>query len=193
MNALAKLHFTPEEYLELETTAEYKSQYIAGEIFAMAGAQPVHVKVTGNILAALHNRFRGRPCDVFNSDMRVRSATGDMYTYPDVSALCGEPEFEGDKNEPPSLLNPQVIIEVLSRSTQDFDRGDKFARYRKIATLTDYVLVSTDEPRVEQYIRLPSGVWTRQDRGDVSGVIRLASLDCDLPLAEIYEKVAFTV
>ena len=191
MSALATVHFTPEEYLQLEIAAEYKSQYIAGEIFAMAGAQPVHVRVTNNILAALHQRFRSRPCDVFNSDMRVRSETGEMYTYPDVSALCGEPHFEGSKNDPPSLLNPQVIVEVLSRSTQDFDRGDKFARYRKIVSLTDYLLVSTDEPRVEQHIRLPSGIWTREDRGDLDGVVHLASLDCDLPLAEIYEKVAF--
>ncbi len=191
MTALFKLHFTPEEYLELEIAAEYKSQYIAGEIFAMAGAHPIHVKITNNILAALHQRFRGRPGDVFNSDMRVRSASGEMYTYPDVSALCGEPQFEGNKDDPPSLLNPQVIVEVLSRSTQDFDRGDKFARYRKIGTLTDYLPVSTDGPRVEQHVRLPSGIWTREERSDLGDFVHLASLDCELPLSEIYERIVF--
>ena len=192
MSALPKLHFTPEEYLELEVAAEYKSQYVAGEIFAMAGAHPAHDKITANIIAALNLRFRGRSCDVFTSDMRVRAALSDMYTYPDVTALCGEAKFEGKKNDPPSLLNPQVIVEVLSRSTQTFDRGDKFARYRKIATLTDYLLVSTDERHVEQHIRRPDGIWTREDWGDWEGSsVRLDSLGCDLPLAEIYDKVTF--
>jgi Uma2 family endonuclease len=141
MSALPKRYFTPEEYLELELKAEYKSQYVAGEIFAMAGAQPWHIEVTGNLVGMLYSRFRGRPCKAYFADMRVRVKAGELYTYPDVAALCGEPKFETTAN-PHSLLNPQVIFEVLAPSTEAFDRGDKFARYRLLESLTDYVLVS---------------------------------------------------
>jgi Uma2 family endonuclease len=188
MTALPKRIFTPEEYLELEGKAEYKSQYVAGEIFAMAGAQPVHDRITGNIFAGLHSRLRGRSCDVFTSDIRVRAAD-DLYTYPDVTALCGEPKFESQGKNPPSLLNPSVIFEVLSPSTEVFDRGIKFDRYRRLETLTDYVLVSTAEMRVEHHRLREDGVWVFDDLGE-GDVLRLASISCALPLAEIYERVS---
>lgn len=189
VSALPKRFFTPEEYLELEVKAEYKSQYVAGEIFAMSGVQPPHDRVVGNILAGLHLRFRGRSCDVFTSDIRVRAAAGDMYTYPDVTALCGEPKFEGKKNDPPSLLNPAVIFEVLSPSTAAFDRGEKFARYRRLETLRHYVLVSADQMRVEHHQLRDDGVWVLNDLGEADDVLRLTSVDCELPLTEIYERV----
>ena len=192
MSALPKLHFTPEEYLALENAAEYKSEYVHGEIFAMAGTQPAHNKIIFNLLAGLHRRFQGRSCDAYFADIRLRAAEGDMYTYPDVMALCGEAQFDehGEKGLP-SLLNPQVIFEVLSPSTEAFDRGEKFRGYRRIATLTDYVLVSAERMRIEQHIRLPSGVWTREERSGPEGIVRLGSLDCELALAEIYDKVVF--
>ncbi len=188
MSALPRLLFTPEEYLELECQAEYKSQYVAGEIFAMAGTQLVHNKVAGNIFGALHGRFRGRSCEAYISDVRLRVQAGGMYTYPDVMALCGSPELE-DSGNPPSLLNPQVIFEVLSPSTEPFDRGDKFARYRKLESLTDYVPVSVEKMRVEQHTRQASGVWTYEEYEQPSNVLRLASVDCEVPLEEIYDKV----
>ncbi len=191
MGALPKRFFTPEEYLELEGPAEYKSQYVAGEIFAMAGTQPAHAVATGNIFAGLHNRFRGRSCSVFNSDIRVRAAAGEMYTYPDVSALCGEPKFESFGANPPSLLNPQVIFEVLSPSTEAFDRGEKFRRYRRLDTLTDYVLVSVATMRVEHHHLQESGVWAYEDYNHPDNIVQLASVDCELPLGEIYERVTF--
>jgi Uma2 family endonuclease len=190
MSALPKRFFTPEEYLELECKAEYKSQYFAGEIFAMAGVHPAHDKITINIIGALHSRFRGRSCDVFTADMRVRAAD-DMYTYPDVTALCGEPMFATQGNKPPSLLNPRVIFEVLSPSTEAFDRGIKFARYRRLETLTDYVLVSADRRRVEHHRLQDSGVLAYDDYIDANEVLRLASVGCELPLTEIYERVTF--
>lgn len=190
MSAQPKLHFTPQEYLELELAAEYKSQYIAGEIFAMAGAQPWHDRVANNIRSILHVQFRGRPCEYFSSDMRVRVEAADMYTYPDVSALCGEPKFE-TASDPHSLLNPQVIFEVLSPSTQAFDRGSKFDRYRKLTSLTDYVLVASERIRVEQHVRQPSGAWQYAEYEHPSSQLRLASLDCALTLADIYERVEF--
>ena len=188
MSALPKRFFTPEEYLELEAKAEYKSQYFVGEIFAMAGAQPSHDKITSNLIVALGLRFRGRPCDVFTSDMRVRAAD-DMYTYPNVTALCGEPKFATIGQQPPSLLNPRVIFEVLSPSTEAFDRGIKFARYRRLETLTDYVLVSADRMRVEHHRLRDDGVWDYEDLADPDERLRLTGVGCELPLAEIYERV----
>ena len=191
MSALPKRFFTPEEYLELEAKSEYKSQYVAGEIFAMAGAQPSHDRIATNIIAGLHSRFRGRPCTVFTADMRVRAAD-DMYTYPDVTALCGEAKFTDSGKQPPSLLNPRVIFEVLSASTEGFDRGIKFARYRRLETLSDYVLVTADAIRVEHHYLRDDGKWDLDDLTTPQEVLRLASLGCELPLAEIYERVAFS-
>ena len=187
MSALPKRFFTPEEYLALECAAEYKSQYVAGEIFAMSGAQPVHVLITTNITVALGSRFRGRACNVFNSDMRVAIPGGDLYTYPDLSALCGEAHFDGVN--PPCLLNPQVIIEILSPSTEAFDRGEKFARYRRLDSLGDYVLVAADRMRVEHHWLQPSGVWQPEEHNRPAHVLRLTSVDCEVPLAEIYERI----
>ena len=188
MSALPKRFFTPEEYLEREAKAEYKSQYFAGEIFAMAGVQPSHDRVNINLITALHQRFRGQTCHVFTSAIRVRAAD-DMYTYPDVTALCGEPKFATTGNQPPSLLNPRVIFEVLSPSTEAFDRGEKFARYRRLETLTDYVLISTHQMRVEHHRLRDDGVWNYEDLGDPDELLRLTSVECELPLAEIYERV----
>ena len=188
MSALPKRFFTPEEYLEREAKAEYKSQYFAGEIFAMAGVQPSHDRININLITALHQRFRGKPCSVFTSDMRVRAAD-DMYTYPDLTALCGEPEFATVGKQPPSLLNPRVIFEVLSPSTEAFDRGIKFARYRRLETLTDYVLISTHQMRVEHHRLRDDGVWDYEDLGEPDELLRLTSVECELPLAEIYERV----
>jgi Uma2 family endonuclease len=191
MSALPKRFFTPEEYLELEVKAEYKSQYVGGEIFAMAGAQPSHDQITGNIIIALGLRFRGRSCNVFTSDLRVRAAKGDLYTYPDVTALCGKPEFDGKPGNPPSLLNPQVIFEVLSPSTEGFDRGEKFTRYRKLESLTDYVLVSTERMGLEHFVRQTDHSWTFKAYEHPDEQLVLANVGCEIPLSEIYDKVAF--
>jgi Uma2 family endonuclease len=189
MSALPKRFFTPEEYLELEGKAEYKSQYVAGEIFAMAGTQPAHNRVLLNIIAGLNTRFQGRSCDVYFQDIRLRVAGGDLYTYPDVMALCGEPQFEGVGSNPPSLLNPQVIFEVLSPSTEAFDRGDKFARYRRLDSLTDYVLVAADRVWVEHHRLQDNGVWAYAEHNHFGHVLSLAGIGCEMPLAEIYARL----
>jgi Uma2 family endonuclease len=190
MTSLPTRLFTPEEYLELEVKAEYKSQYVSGEIFALAGTQPWHVKITGNILAGLHSRLRGRNCDVYYADMRLRVKAGDLYTYPDVMALCGQPTFE-TASSPYSLLNPQVIFEVLSPSTEAFDRGEKFIRYRMLESLTDYVLVASEDMRVEHFVRQTDESWKLQEYNHPGQLLPLASVECELPLAEIYERVVF--
>jgi Uma2 family endonuclease len=190
MTAVPKRFFTADEYLEMEVKAEYKSQFVAGEIFATAGAERWHVRVADNLIIALGNRFRGRPCEAFSSDMRLSVAAGELYTYPDVMALCGKPELD-DSRRPGSLLNPQVIFEVLSPSTEAFERGDKFARYRKLESLTDYVLVSAGRIRIEHHAIQFNGVWTCTEYEDRTNVLRLPSLDCEVPLDEIYDKVVF--
>lgn len=190
MSALPKRRFTQEEYAALEERADYKSQYVGGEIFAMAGAQPWHIKITGNLIAGLHSRFRGRPCDVYFTDLRVRTKAGELWTYPDVAALCGEAIFDTSAN-PHSLLNPQVIFEVLSPSTEGFDRGDKFARYQRLESLTDYVLVDSEQMRVEHFARQKTGIWVYSEYPAAGDTIYLASVGVELPLSEIYERVTF--
>lgn len=190
MSALPKRRFTQEEYLALELQAEYKSQYVAGEIFAMAGAQPEHVALVTGIAAMLYQRFRGRPCQVYSADLRVRVKPGELWTYPDVAALCGEPRFDRSA-DPASLLNAQVIFEVLSPSTEAFDRGDKFARYRRLESLSDYVLVSSVRMRVEHFVRQPGDHWLLTEYNQPHHALPLAGVECELPLSEIYERVSF--
>ena len=192
MSALPKRYFTPEEYLALEVQASYKSQYVAGEIYAMAGASRWHIRIVDNLTYALRKRLDDRPCDTFSSEMRVRAAESELYSYPDLSALCGEPRFD-DADQSGTLLNPQVIFEVLSPSTEAFDRGDKFARYRKLPSLTDYVLVASEFMRVEHFVRHADNpaAWTLTEYNLPADAVPLRSLDCTLPLEEIYRRVVF--
>lgn len=190
MSALQKRYFTQEEYITLEVNCEYKSQYVAGEIYAMSGTQPWHCDVAFNIAGILHNGFRGRPCKAYFSEMRVRVQAGELWTYPDVAVLCGEPKFDKSHN-PYSLLNPQVIFEVLSPSTEVFDRGDKFVRYKKLDSLTDYILVSAAQVLVEHHARQADGSWISRQYNQPPDVLPLASIDVEMPLAEIYERVQF--
>ena len=190
MSALPKRYFTQEEYAALEERAEYKSQYVGGEIFAMAGVQPWHLEVMSNLAGMFYNRFRGGPCRAYFNDASVRVQAGELWTYPDVVALCGEAKFDLTK-KPYSLLNPQMIFEVLSPSTEAFDRGDKFARYKRIEPLTDYVLVASEKVWVEHYIRHEDGGWLYREYHAAGDVLKLASVEVELPLAEIYERVTF--
>ena len=156
MSAIPKKIISPEEYLHAERLAPHKSEYAAGELFAMAGASLFHNQIASNIIRAAGNRLKGKPCNVLGSDMRV-SPTGKYYFYPDVSIICGQHKFLDDQQD--TLLNPQVIFEVLSESTGDYDRGGKFVEYRKMASLQHYVLVSQDKVYVEHHTRQPNGSW----------------------------------
>ena len=181
-------YYTPEEYLALERAAPYKSEYLAGQIFAMAGASEQHNTITANIVRQLGNRFQGRPCRVYVSDMRVRVAPSGLYTYPDVVGVCGPREFADDDRD--TLLNPTVIFEVLSPSTEAYDRGEKFAQYWRLESLTDYVLVAQDRVRVEHFARQGDG-WFVSAADSLDGILRLPSIGGELPLAAIYENVEF--
>ncbi len=186
MTSVAKDYYTPQEYLALERAAEYKSEYINGQIYAMSGASRGHNLIAGNVFRDISSQLRGRPCEVYVSDMRVQVSPTGMYTYPDVVAVCDEPRFEAED----TLLNPTVIVEVLSPSTEAYDRGEKFAHYRRLASLTDYLLVSQDKVRLEHYTRQSGGdQWILTEVSGLDGVLHLASIDCKLALSNVYEKV----
>ncbi len=187
MSALHKTYISPEDYLAQERLASTKSDYFNGEVFAMAGASERHISIVANITASFVGQLKGRPCKVYPSDMRVRVAVTGLYTYPDIVVLCGVPRFD-DKNKD-TLLNPTVIFEILSKSTESYDRGAKFENYRTLESLTDYVLVSQDKPLVEHFARQPEDKWLLSTYRGLDVVATLASIACDLPLAEIYDKV----
>lgn len=182
-------YYTPEEYLALERKAEGKNEYFAGEIFAMSGASERHNLITLNIAAALHAQFRGRPCRAYVSDLRVKVSPTGLYTYPDVVALCGKAQFDNEQGD--TLLNPEVIIEVLSPSTEAYDRGGKFGHYRKLASLHEYVLISQEEPHVELYVRQTDNQWLLSEASDVHDVVQFPSVNCVLRLSDVYDKVEF--
>jgi Uma2 family endonuclease len=182
----AKRYYTPEEYLALERAAEYKSEYLDGEIFASSGASERHNTIALNIARQLGNRFEGGPCRVYMSDMRVRVAPTGLYTYPDVVALCGPLELSDDHQD--TLLNPTVIFEVLSPSTEAYDRGKKFAQYWRVPSLTDYVLVAQDQVEVEHFTRQGNG-WFVTAAHTLDETLHLASIDASLPVAAIYTNV----
>jgi Uma2 family endonuclease len=178
---------TPEEYLTLERQAEFKSEYYAGEVFAMAGASARHALIVTNLVRELSTQFKRRPCNVYSNDLRVRiSATG-LYTYPDVVVVCGEPQWADDQKD--TLLNPTLIVEVLSESTKDYDRGGKWEHYRRLESLTEYVLVAQDKVHVEHYIRQADNQWLLSETNDVADTIHLPSIRCELALTEVYDKV----
>lgn len=180
--------YTPEQYLALERKAPYKSEYHDGCIFAMTGASREHNLIAGNVHAAIHSQLRNRPCEAYVSDMRVRVSAMDLYTYPDVVVACGGPQFEDRKLD--TLLNPKLIVEVLSDSTEAYDRGVKFKHYRRLASLQEYVIISQDKVLVERYTR-QGAEWLLAESSDLKDVLRLASIECEVPLSEIYAKVEF--
>lgn len=188
MSPLVQPRYSPEEYLALERKAQHKSEYFHGRIYALAGASRAHNLIVFNFAAALGAQLRGRPCEGYVNDMRVKVSQTGLYTYPDVVALCGEPRVEDPQVD--TLLNPSVIIEVLSDSTEGYDRGEKFAHYRRLDSLQEYVLVAQDKVRVELYVR-EGEHWVLSEISDTEGVLKLPSIGCAIPVRDIYERVEF--
>ena len=175
---------SPEEYLALERGAEHKSEYMDGEAVAMAGASFAHNLIVANVVGALWGRLRGTPCAVVPSDLKVK-ATSRLY-YPDVTVVCGEPRFLDEAQD--VLLNPTLIVEVLSESTKNFDRGEKFMRYRTVESLNDYVLIAQDGAHVEHF-RRQGEHWILAETRDPHGLLKFDSIGCELSLVEIYDRV----
>lgn len=179
--------FTPEEYLAIERNAEQKSEYFAGEIFAMGGASERHNLIVTNIIRELGVQLKGRPCRLYANDMRVKVSPTGLYTYPDVVVMCGEARFDDEQKD--TLLNPTVIIEVLSKSTEAYDRGEKAEQYRKLKSLTEYLLVAQERYHIERYARQDNDRWLLTEASDLQETVQLATIECELSLAEVYDKV----
>ena len=185
--AKRKRSVTPEQYLALERKAETKSEYWNGEIYAMAGASPRHTGIVANVLSQFVVQFRGRACSAHASDLRVKVQVAGLYTYPDIVVVCGTMQFDGYPCD--TLLNPAVLVEVLSPSTEAYDRGTKFEHYRTLESLTDYLLVAQDRPMVEHYVRQAADKWLLGTCSGLEAVVTIESIGCQLSLADAYDKV----
>ncbi len=185
----AATYVSPEEYLERERQAEFRSEYRGGEIFAMAGAKIRHARIVTNLVRHLGNRLAGGGCSVFSTDVKLHAPEAQLYTYPDVMVICGEPSIEEDLQD--IVTNPTLIVEVLSKSTQNYDRGEKFEYYRTLASLREYLTVAQDRIHVEQHVKQPSGQWLLTEFTDKAASIVLSSLGVELPLSDVYGRVQF--
>lgn len=188
--------YTPAEYLALERQSEQRHEYLDGVVYAMAGESLEHSTIGSNINATLNYQLRGKPCRVLQPNIKVysrlstdRTLSG-LFSYPDCTVVCGEPVFHDAQRD--VLMNPVVIIEILSKSTEAYDRGEKFVRYEQIKSLTDYILISQPQPRIEHFVRQPDGDWLRHVETNIESVISIASIGCSLPLVEVYDRIDFS-
>ncbi|NWF68160.1 MAG: Uma2 family endonuclease [Chloroflexi bacterium] len=181
-------HWTVDEYLACEEQSEIKHEYYAGEIYAMTGASPNHNRISGDTYAAIHAQLRGSPCEIFGSDQRVR-VSDSHYVYPDISIVCGKAQF--DDRRPQSLLNPTLLIEVLSPPTEDYDRGRKAVSYRALAGLQEFLLIAQDRQHITHYVRHAAQQWLVADVTQPDAIIELAAIHGRLALAEVYARVVF--
>jgi Uma2 family endonuclease len=193
-----KLRYTVEHYLALERASEERHEYLDGEIYLMAGESPAHGTICTNLVIELGSQLRGTPCQVFSKDTKVRSGPAPtllqsprgLYSFPDVIVVCGGMQFQDEHQD--VLLNPTVIIEVLSPTTESFDRGEKWMRYQTwLPMLTDYLLVSQSQPQIEHYHRQPDGGWLYSLVSGLEASVSLGSIGCTLRLADVYDRIVF--
>lgn len=189
MSRPAEQFITAADYLAMERQSPSKSEYLNGRIYAMSGASRNHNRITFNLARRIGNQLDGKPCQGYVSDMRVKVSPTGLYTYPDVVVVCGEPRFEDDQVD--TLLNPKVIIEVLSESTEKYDRGEKFTHYRALESVTDYLLVAQHQPCIESFHRQADGSWLYSVAQGLEAHIDIAAIGCALCLEEVYERVVF--
>ncbi len=182
--------YTSAEYLEFERQSEVKHELIDGEIFVPAGAVKRHNQISANIIRLLGNQLLERDCNAFSSDMRVKITPTGKYTYPDIVAVCGEEIYEDSTED--TLLNPQLIIEVLSKSTEGYDRGAKFEYYQTIESFREYVLITQEPFRVEQFVRRNKNEWTYFEFRQAEDIVRLNSIECEITLQDVYHKIRQT-
>jgi Uma2 family endonuclease len=188
MSTVPKRLLTPEEYLTIERAAKFKSEYFAGEMYAMAGATWEHTLIKDNLARETGNQLKNGPCRALTSDLRVKVSPTGLFTYPDLVVVCGEPEFADAEFD--TLLNPTVVAEVLSESSEGYDRGTKFSHYRTLPTLREYLLVSQDRPLLERYVR-QNDDWLLTEFVGLSKVFEYGTIPVRIPLKEIYDGVEF--
>lgn len=189
MSSLPKQRFTEAEYLTFERASSEKHELIDGEIVAMTGASERHNRIVTNVSASFYNQIGERSCSVYSSDMRVRVSSR-QYTYPDIVVVCGDSVL-ADDDYVDVLLNPTIIIEVLSPSTELYDRGRKFTLYRKLPSLQEYILISQDHIQIERYVRQPDNLWLLADTERADGKMLLTSIDCILSAKDVYRRIPF--
>ena len=187
MSVHPRPRLSPEEYLTIERQSEYRSEYFDGEIIATTGSSRKHNLIVANLTRDLTQQLKGKPCELYPNDMRVQVPSSRLYTYPDVVIVCGEPQFEDEYVD--TLLNPTLIIEALSESTESYDRGKKFGYYRTVATLSEYLLIAQDEYKVEQYVKQVDGRWLFSEASSLDATVELGSIQCLLALKEVYDRV----
>lgn len=180
---------TEGEFLVLERAAPSKSEFFAGEVFAMAGGSAMHSLIAANVIGELRSKLKGRPCKPFTSDLRIKVEATGLYTYPDVSVICGLLQFAGGSDD--TVVNPTVLFEVLSDSTEAYDRGEKFRHYRQMPSLQEFVLVSQRLPRLEQFLRRPNDEWTMRTAEGLEASLVLPALEITLELNEVFAGVEF--
>ena len=176
-----------EAYLALEDESDERHEYIAGEVFAMVGGTEPHGLIIGNVIAALHGPTRRRGCRIYPGEVRIAISAIDIYTFPDVSLVCGQPQHEGSRRD--IILNPKVVIEVLSPSTERYDRGQKFQYYQHLPSLDTYILVAHEMPLIEQYVRQSDQKWLYSAARGLDAILSLPTLECSLVLADVYDLV----
>lgn len=186
MSTQPETYLTPEEYLAIERQAEEKSEYINGVMYAMSGASFKHNVIVANLIIELGQQLRGRPCRALPSDIKVRMPDSRKFFYPDVSVVCGEPQFHDERTD--VILNPTLLVEVLSESTAGFDRGEKFQAYQQLDSLREYLLVSQDKMFIEQYVRQERERWTYVATVGLESSLALPSIKCTLSLKAVYDK-----
>lgn len=194
---LEQRRYTVEEYLELESASEEKHEFLDGQIIhlsqilAMAGGAEWHSLIAMNMGREIGIRLKGQPCRVYGSDFRIRIPRKTVYAYPDVSVICGKTDLDPDTRGGHTALNPKLIVEVLSPSTEGYDRGEKFARYREIPSFEEYVLVSQVTPLIETFLRQGDGSWAFNVFTGLQSIVKLRSLQIELPLSDAYADVTF--
>ncbi len=190
MSAVAKLLMSPQEYLAKERLADFRSEFYRGEMFAMAGASWEHTLIKSNVAYKAGSQLRNGLCHVLTSDLRVKITAMGIYTYPDIVIVCDEPRFEDKVMD--TLLNPRTVVEVLSDSTEKYDRGAKFGHYRQLPSVREYVLIAQDRPLVERNVRQADGTWVLKVFSDLGETFAFGSIPVQIALADIYRGVEFS-
>lgn len=191
MSAVPKGHYTLAQYIELDKNSDERYEFIDGEVVAMSGASLNHNRITSNVISSLRNKLEGRPCEVLPADMRINVPKAPPYRYADVVVVCGDPLIERiDGLE--TLVNPVLIVEVLSSNTEAYDRGQKFNAYQSIESFHEYLLVAQDRPYITQYLKQVEGTWLRSDIEGINRGVEIESLGLTLPLKEVYRLVEFS-